>query len=477
MRIQYPNSFLKLLLIGFAFAILPLIMAFINANLAFNQLSKNSQNTIDKAVKTTRASHMLQEQLHLMERSARQFLVLNDFEFLENYHNTRAAFLTALQELIILSPEAQQRNQLLEVKKTEAKLNLVILHTNISNLEQMPVLNDFQQLTQQVNQLILRNNQSIDNASAHLVISASKAQQRFFLQSLILVPFALLVAGAIAFMLGRPIQRMDTVIKDLGKGEYQNAISIDGPGDLRLLGQRLDWLRQELLHLKEQKQRFLQHISHELKTPLTAIREASELLTDGIGGTLSPQQHEIAHILKDNSLRLQKMIENLLTFTKMESDKHVMQVQALNINEIVSSVLASHALTIRNKQLHIDTRFWLGTIYADAETFKVMLDNLISNAVKFTPQAGQIVISTRQDKPWQLIEVQDSGPGLSKEDINKLFDPFYQGKTLHQGLVNSSGLGLTIVKNLVELHQGSIELKPEDKGAHVVIRLPRTDML
>jgi two-component system sensor histidine kinase GlrK len=87
------------------------------------------------------------------------------------------------------------------------------------------------------------------------------------------------------------------------------------------------------------------------------------------------------------------------------------------------------------------------------------------------------VISTRQDKPWQLIEVQDSGPGLSKEDINKLFDPFYQGKTLHQGLVNSSGLGLTIVKNLVELHQGSIELKPEDKGAHVVIRLPRTDML
>ncbi|OYZ67961.1 MAG: histidine kinase, partial [Methylophilaceae bacterium 17-43-7] len=319
------------------------------------------------------------------------------------------------------------------------------------------------------------NNQRIDNASLQLANNASKAQQRFFLQSLILIPFALLVAGILAFMFGRPIQRMDRVIEDLGKGEYQHEIKIDGPGNLRLLGKRLNWLREELLNLKEQKQRFLQHISHELKTPLTAIREATELLTDGVGGALTPQQSEITQILKHNSVRLQKMIENLLTFTKMESDRHVLNIEVLHVEKFVNAALDAHALSIRAKHIDVETFFFIDTMLADAETLRVILDNLISNAVKFTPEHGQIIISSRNEKPWQVIEIQDNGPGLSKDDMARIFDPFYHGKTLHQGLVSSSGLGLTIVNNLVEAHQGIIEFVPKTRGAHVIIKLPKLE--
>jgi two-component system sensor histidine kinase GlrK len=472
MRIQYPNSFLKLLLIGFAFAILPLIFAFINANIAFSELSKKSQNTIDMAVKATRASQVLQEQLHLMERSARQYFVLSDFELLENYKASRLEFIEALHALMKLNAEPAQLRQLQTIEELEFNLHVYIMHADIGSLEDMPFLSDFRLLAQKVDEIILLNNQRIDNASLQLAKSASKAQQRFSLQSLILIPFALLVAGVLAFMLGRPIQRMDNAIENLGKGEYQHAITIDGPGNLRLLGSRLNWLREELLHLKEQKQRFLQHISHELKTPLTAIREATELLTDGVGGALSPQQSEITQILKDNSIRLQKMIENLLSFTKMESDKHVLNIKLLNVEEIVNTALDSHALSIRAKSIHIETFYFIDTMTADAETLRVVLDNLISNAVKFTPEHGLIIISSRYEKPWQVIEIQDNGPGISQEDMERLFDPFYQGKTLHQGLVNSSGLGLTIVNHLVETHQGEVELVQNTKGAHIVVKLP-----
>jgi two-component system sensor histidine kinase GlrK len=268
---------------------------------------------------------------------------------------------------------------------------------------------------------------------------------------------------------------MDTAIKDLGKGEYTQEITIDGPGDLRILGQRLDWLRKELLNLKEQKQLFLQHISHELKTPLTAIREATELLSDGIGGKLSQQQYEIAQILKDNSIRLQKMIENLLNFTQMESNNHHLKIESINVNETISSVLQSHELSIRNKQLDIHTEYKIDSIKVDKLKFITIIDNLISNAVKFTPQKGSINISVKQEKQWQIIEVIDSGSGLAKEDSDRLFDPFYQGKTLHQGLVNSSGLGLSITKDLAEMHQGDINLKASEKGAHFVVRLPILD--
>jgi two-component system sensor histidine kinase GlrK len=475
MRIQYPNSFLKLLLIGFAFAILPLIFAFIQANIAFSQLSENSQNTITMAVKTTRANQVLQEQLHLMERSARQYFVLSDFELLGNYQNSREAFIGALHDLIKLNADPAQVAKLQNVEEIEFNLHVYIMHTNISNLEDMPFLSDFQLLAEKVDEIIDLNNQRIDNASMQLANNASKAQQRFFLQSLILIPFALLVAGILAFMFGRPIQRMDRVIEDLGKGEYQHEIKIDGPGNLRLLGKRLNWLREELLNLKEQKQRFLQHISHELKTPLTAIREATELLTDGVGGALTPQQSEITQILKHNSVRLQKMIENLLTFTKMESDRHVLNIEVLHVEKFVNAALDAHALSIRAKHIDVETFFFIDTMLADAETLRVILDNLISNAVKFTPEHGQIIISSRNEKPWQVIEIQDNGPGLSKDDMARIFDPFYHGKTLHQGLVSSSGLGLTIVNNLVEAHQGIIEFVPKTRGAHVIIKLPKLE--
>lgn len=474
-RIRYPNSFLKLLLVGFAFAILPLIIAFINANIAFDAFSKKSQATITNSVKATRASLVLQEQLHLMERSARQYFVLSDEELFLNYLASRTEFVASVQTLLEVTHNPKEQAALKQLSKNENDIYRNILSVKERGVPELEFLNAFDQLSILIEAIIKQNNTSIDEASYLLEVESANAQGKFFLQSLILIPFTLLVAGAIAYMLGRPIQRMDTAIKDLGKGEYTQEITIDGPGDLRILGQRLDWLRKELLNLKEQKQLFLQHISHELKTPLTAIREATELLSDGIGGKLSQQQYEIAQILKDNSIRLQKMIENLLNFTKMESNNHLLKIESINVNETISSVLQSHELSIRNKQLSINTQYKIDSIKVDKLKFITIIDNLISNAVKFTPQKGSISISVKQEKQWQIIEVIDSGSGLAKEDSDRLFDPFYQGKTLHQGLVNSSGLGLSITKDLTEMHQGDINLKDSEKGAHFVVRLPILD--
>jgi len=474
-RIRYPNSFLKLLLIGFAFAILPLIIAFINANIAFDAFSKKSQLTITNAVEATRASLVLQEQLYLMERSARQYFVLNDEEFLLNYQTSRDEFNVASNTLSSLSKNTNELIALKELTASERIINQNILSAKQMNIKEFDFLDDFDKLSLLVESIIKDNNSRIDEASSAIALESAALQSKFFLQSLILIPFTLLVAGAIAYMLGRPIQRMETAIKDLGRGDYLQEITIDGPGDLRILGQRLDWLRKELLNLKEQKQLFLQHISHELKTPLTAIREATELLSDGIGGKLSQQQHEITVILKDNSIRLQKMIENLLNFTKVESDNNLLDLQTVYIHEAVDVVLKSHKLSIRNKHLNIKTEYKCNSIVVDKQKFITIIDNLISNAIKYTPKNGMITITANKDKQWQIIEVIDTGPGLTKEDSDKLFDPFYQGRTLHQGLVSSSGLGLSIAKDLAEVHKGNISLLETKEGAHFVLHLPILD--
>jgi two-component system sensor histidine kinase GlrK len=114
------------------------------------------------------------------------------------------------------------------------------------------------------------------------------------------------------------------------------------------------------------------------------------------------------------------------------------------------------------------------SIVADKEKLYIVLDNLISNAVKYTQNKGTIHIHVHQDKLWQLIEVIDNGPGFNESDQSHIFDPFYQGQALHQGLVQSTGLGLAIAKNLIDAHLGVIMLNPKTKGAHLIVKLPKT---
>lgn len=473
MRIQYPKSFLKLLLLGYAVAILPLMLAFINTNIALNDLSKKSQLTINNAVNATRSSLVLQQQLHLMERSSRQYFILQDADLLKNYKSARATFMHAIHELQVIHTENSVQQKLAQLETLTNKTHDAIMNAQINVADRSKLLGAFNQIANQVEVIIQENNRVIDQTSIQLDRESKYAQSRFFLQSLILIPLSLFITAVIAYLLARPIRRMDNAIKDLGHGDYHQAISIDGPGDLRMLGQRLDWLRLALLNLKEQKQQFLQHISHELKTPLTAIREAAELLNDEVGGKLSAQQQEIITIMRDNSLKLQKMIEHLLNFTKMESDKSPLVIKSIDVIPFFKQVTDSHALSIRNKNLLINTQFELEVLIADESQLIIVLDNLISNAIKFTPVNGEITIKTKQDKHWQSIEIIDSGPGLSLADKARLFDPFYQGNASYQGLVNSSGLGLSIAKSLIEAHHGAIELAESQTGAYFILRLPK----
>lgn len=475
MSIHYPGSFLKLLLIGFAFAIFPLLWAFTNANIAFDTLAEQSEITIYNAVRTTRAARTLQEQVYLMERSIRQYYVLQDEALFMNYKQADTKFDAAIVELQQLTTYRPQLEKIHTLRQQTRQLNQLILNSIGTQTTQLDFLDTFSQLTQQIEAIIDENNRAIDKTSSQLTLAAKKTQRNLLIQSLVLIPLALLVAGCIAFMLARPIRRMDKAIKALGEGDFDQEIAIDGPGNLRVLGQRLDWLRAELKELNEQKQQFLRHISHELKTPLTAIREATELLNDGIGGTLSVQQAEITHILKDNTIRLQRMIENLLNYTKLESIQLKLDLQTISLPDLIIKVISAHELTIRNKQLVIETVFNLEQITADHEKLTIIMDNLVSNAVRYCPDLGQIKIRTGEDKQRFIIEVIDNGPGLDQADQEKLFSPFYSSTHLHKSLISGSGFGLAITKDLVEAHGGSIVLAPSNQGAHFIVTLPKNN--
>ncbi len=137
----------------------------------------------------------------------------------------------------------------------------------------------------------------------------------------------------------RPIAAIDNAIRQLGGADFSNPISVRGPEDLRYLGRRLDWLRRRLEEFETQKSRFLRHVSHELKTPLTALREGAELLNDQVAGPLAPPQRQVVSIMRDNSIKLQRLIEELLDYQRALHAAASLEVKPVVLEALVAEAV------------------------------------------------------------------------------------------------------------------------------------------
>jgi two-component system sensor histidine kinase GlrK len=248
---------------------------------------------------------------------------------------------------------------------------------------------------------------------------------------------------------------------------------VAGPSDLQSLGRQLEWLRNRLLELAQERNRFLRHMSHELKTPLANIREGTELLMDGSVGELSEGQQEVAAILRSSGMRLQQDIENLLSFSAWQSKTASLELSEFDLKSLVNAVLRNQQLTLASRNVRVKHKVEDLRLRADREKIRMVLDNLLSNATKFTPVNGVIYLRARREDAQLILEVADSGPGIPPDERSRVFDAFYQGSTPQQGHVKGTGIGLSVVMECVHAHGGIVEIVDgEFPGAHFRIHLP-----
>ncbi len=299
-----------------------------------------------------------------------------------------------------------------------------------------------------------------------------KSRSSVFWLMVALVPTAILLIASFTYLIARPINQVSAGIRRLGDGEFARPIVIEGPGDMVRLGEQLDWLRQRLVTLEAQKTRFLQHISHELKTPLTALREGSDLLSSGVVGNLNAEQREIAVILRENSIELRKLIEGLLNYSAVHAQASYLDAKIVQLRDVVKRVVNDRKLAMVAKGIRIDFNCETVTAYCDEEKVRVMLDNLLSNAVKYSPERGLISVKLYKDHADAVFEVADQGPGIPEPEHDKVFEAFYKGTDAPVSAIKGSGLGLSIVKEYVQLHKGRVEIL-DGPGAHFRIRIPR----
>lgn len=212
------------------------------------------------------------------------------------------------------------------------------------------------------------------------------------------------------------------------------------------------------------KTQFLANISHDLRTPLTAIITHAEILRDGILGPLSTRQHDSIGGIIGGGRRLLEMVSEILTYARGSANQLVLSKAPLAIADVVEQVRRLNESLVARKQLRleVDISDGMPTIVADREKLAHVLGNLLGNAIDFTPTGGRVWIRARlkdADIPTLLIEVGDSGIGIAPEHHQLIFQEFAQVDASASRQHHGTGLGLTIARKLVELHGGEIWLE------------------
>jgi two-component system sensor histidine kinase GlrK len=468
-----PNSFLKLLLFGFAVVVMPLLIALVFAVIITDRMADQSQHAVYKSARATQNSRMLLEQVTVMERAARQFHVLGDKALFNTYREAHEQFEKTVGELNNLFIDQSLKQQLTDISLTEQAI-LDSLQRYPYNSEQIEnSVGEFVSLASKSREVLNGSQTVIDREVEVMYGLASNAQRLFFWFGLALIPVMIISVVGITFVISRPVRQIEAAIMSLGDGSFAAPIAVVGPKNLEILGERLDWLRQRLAEVEQEKVKFLRHVSHELKTPLTALREGTDLLADGVVGQLTPDQKEVVTILGSNTAQLQGLIEDLLNFSRAHLKPTALDQDRVPLDKLMRRVLSDQKLAIMSKQLNLRVKFEPVSVRGDKEKLRVVLDNLLSNAVKFSPRKGKVEIAIRKLGTNAAVDIRDSGPGIQPRERERVFEAFYQGEAVAEGHIKGTGLGLSIARDYVQAHGGQISVNEKStSGAHLMLRLP-----
>lgn len=462
MSLWHPRSVLQLVLVSFFAALAPLCLAIFFTVQTLGALTEQGLESTQLVVEVTRMGQEIQRDVLELERRARQFMALSDPDLAQLYRREKTTLLDKLQALQDRMPSQSQ-----DIARLTNSLQRISLPVNSPKFTANTTTINGQQLDQAfllvggeslaVKKWLLS---SVDRLLEKSAEEADSLIDALVWQLILLASTTLALLLLFAYWINKPVQDLTQEIHQLGTSGLSHTIEISGPAEMRALGTKLEWLRIRLHESEQQKEQFLRHISHELKTPLSSLREGADLLAERITGHLSQQQHEIVEIVRENGIELQRLIENLLDYNQLPNQEA--QFEEISLQELLQEILGSYRIAIEKKSLRLQLNSAVENWVADRYRLRTTLDNLLSNAINYTPSGGNIDIHWRTHNKNLIIDVANSGEPIPVEDAERVFEPFFQSTAQRSGPMKGSGIGLSVARECIEAQGGILSLVPHN---------------
>ena len=448
--------------------VIPLLVALSYAAYAFQEETARQRQMVKTLDQYSRISNAAAETVKEMVRLARQYRLLSDASFLELYRQKNELLGEHVRSLEPLFSDTE-KSALLTQLGNQAD-------TVLTSLKGQPTE---EYLSEQLRELVQHNEDLAREVNRHQQLALRSGEEAFnriieqlFLISVLALPGTLLLMILGTYTVSRSIWRLSEAIRSLGSHNWDTSIDIRGPSDLVALGENLDWMRRQVVQSDQQKTAFIQHVTHELKTPLAAIIEAGNLLDEEVSGPLSKGQQDILQILIGNAHNLSGLIEQLLNYNAVSHGMRT-SIQPVSLKAMCDNIRRGLDTAFPDKRIQ-----WVffgnpAEIHTDPRLMEMILKNLMGNAVQFSPPGGEIRVTWGEGKSGWHLDISDQGPGIEEDEIDKIFEPFYKGRSGREDRIPKNGIGLAIVRECVKLLNGEIVTESKlSRGTTFRIHLP-----
>lgn len=300
------------------------------------------------------------------------------------------------------------------------------------------------------------------------ITSASQSLPIIF-SAIASLPIGALLTMVLVHIPLKPVNRLANGMKRLSEGHFDERVELGSIRVYRELSESFNTLASELERTEMLRSDFVNHFSHEFKTPIVSIRGFAKILKRG--GLTREEEQEYLDIIVDESTRLSTMATNVLSLTKVENQSILTDVTEFNLSEQLRRCVLMLEKKWTDKALTIEAVFGEHRICANEQLLKEVWLNLLDNAIKFSPVSADIGVHIHPAGDGLAVTVSNHGPMIPEEHQKRLFDKFWQGDASHAS--DGTGVGLSIVRQVVRLHRGSIEVQSSEEKTAFIVTLPR----
>lgn len=294
----------------------------------------------------------------------------------------------------------------------------------------------------------------------------ARLQQNLLIAGLAATGLGVLLALVFARRIARPIEAISDAASRLAQGDFAaRIVTPRGEDEVARLARNFNRMAEALEKLEAERRAMIADIAHELRTPLTVMQGRLEAIQDGV---MPLEMGEIDRLHHQAAL-LSRLVEDLRTLSLADAGRLNLTLQPMNLVELVGRMAATFRAALKARQVELELKLpgRAIPIQADPDRLAQVIGNLLSNALEHTPAGGKIALEVTSDTTQAYLRVQDSGPGIPAEALNKVFDRFYRAEASRSRATGGSGLGLSIVKTLVELHRGTVGAHNRPEGGAV----------
>lgn len=317
--------------------------------------------------------------------------------------------------------------------------------------------------------------------STRLPYQGNPRELEFIERTNLVLIYGALIGAVIALLLGiflsrtltRPIRELTRAAHAISQGDLSQKVSVRSKDELGELAEAFNKMSAELSRSVNTRKQMTADIAHELRTPLSLILGHAEAVHDGV----LPPTPENFEIIREEATRLGHLVNDLRTLSLADAGELSIAPQRIEPERLIQEVTAlyQYRTQMKNISLQLDIAAPLPTIEVDSGRMTQVLTNILDNALRHTPEGGKIILSAKRFGDQVELAIQDSGPGVPAENLERIFERFYRTDSARQREDGGSGLGLAIAKSIVQAHEGQVSAESEaGKGLKIIIRLPRS---